>query len=146
MYTHFIGRIGRDGAKVVNGKKGKFLSMDVATDAFSWGENKTLWIRIRSNRENHVKLAEYLTKGRLLLIEGSLQEPTIWTDKNGTAHAQLSLVADSINFVNNGKRKENQEAATPAVATEEVETKEGNPVPEKAPFEAPEDKEGDLPF
>lgn len=40
MNSHFIGRIGKDGAKVIEGKNGKFLSMDVATDYYSRGKTK----------------------------------------------------------------------------------------------------------
>lgn len=41
LYSHFVGRIGKDGAKVINGKWGDFMSMDVTTDFYSKGENKT---------------------------------------------------------------------------------------------------------
>ena len=142
LYSHFIGRIGKDGAKVINGNNGQFLSMDVATDLYVKGENKTLWVRVRSNKSNHVKLAEYLTRGRLILVEGSLQEPTLWRDKHDETHAQLSLTADVINFVNNGKKRD---AISPADEREMLETKEGKPK-EDAPIHAPEDEEKDVPF
>ena len=142
MYAHFIGRIGRDGAKVINGNNGQFLSMDVATDIYARGENKTLWVRVRSNKPNHVKLAEYLTRGRMILVEGALQEPTLWKDKHDETHAQLSLTADSINFVNSGKKKDD---IPPTDVKETLETKEGKPT-EDAPFNAPEDEAKDLPF
>ena len=140
MYTHFIGRIGKDGAKVINGNNGQFLSMDVATDIYSKGENRTLWVRVRSNRENHIKLAQWLTKGRMLLIEGTQQEPGIWTDKNGTPHTQLIVTADLIDFVKMGKKKENADTAAPM-----VETPEGKPVQDISNA-APEDKDSDIPF
>ncbi len=145
MYTHFIGRIGRDGAKVVNGNKGQFLSMDVATDIFTKGENKTLWVRVRSNKEYHIGLAEYLTKGRLILVEGTLLEPSIWKDKNEEAHAQLSLTADSINFVNSGRRKESTDSIPENGFSSTTETKEGASESD-VPFTAPEDEAKDLPF
>ena len=37
MYIHFIGRIGKDGAKVINGSNGQFLSVDMATDIYTKG-------------------------------------------------------------------------------------------------------------
>ena len=36
IYTHFIGRVGKD-AKIINGKNGDFLSMDVAVSDYFKG-------------------------------------------------------------------------------------------------------------
>ena len=144
MYIHFIGRIGKDGAKVINGSNGQFLSVDMATDIYSKGENKTLWIRVRSNKGSHVKLAEYLTKGRLILVEGSLLEPSIWNDKGGEAHAQLSVIADSINFVSAGQKKneasENKKGKKGSVKLEAPSKVDENP------FETPADEPKYAPF
>ena len=49
IYTHFIGRVGKD-AKIINGKNGDFLSMDVAVSDYFKGQETTTWIRVRSNR------------------------------------------------------------------------------------------------
>lgn len=144
MYIHFIGRIGKDGAKVINGSNGQFLSVDMATDIYTKGENKTLWIRVRSNRENHIKLAEYLTKGRLILVEGSLLEPSIWNDKGGVAHAQLSMIADSINFVSAGQKK-NEDSVDKKRKTGNVKLEAPSKVDEN-PFETPADEPKDAPF
>ncbi|MDD5861157.1 MAG: single-stranded DNA-binding protein [Prevotella sp.] len=103
LYTHFIARIGKD-AQVVNGSKGDFLSMDVAVSDYFKGQETTTWVRVRSNR--HLKLQQWLTKGRLVLIEGSLSKPSIWTDKKGEEHVQISVTADNIQFVSTGKKKE----------------------------------------
>jgi len=76
IYSHFIGRVGAKDAQVVNGQKGSFMAVDVAVDTYSKGVEKTMWLRVRSNRPNHISLAKYLTRGKLLLIEGTLAEPT----------------------------------------------------------------------
>ena len=141
LYTHFIGRIGKD-AQVITGKNGDFVTMDVATDIYSKGEEKTLWVRVRSNKEGHLKnLTQYLTKGKMVLIEGAQQEPAIWNDKDGDSHVQLTISADIIKFVSFGKKRENGEKAD----------NEEQPVPVQentldAPFEAPADQADDLPF
>lgn len=118
IYNHFIGRVGAKGAQVINGSKGEFLSMDVATDIYSKGQQVTMWVRVRSNRDNHLKLAKWLTKGRLVLVEGALQEPSIWIDKNGVSHVQLSMSADNVEFVNSGSKsqKEQTDNNNPVVA------------------------------
>ena len=131
IYIHTIGRIGKD-AQVIEGKNGKFLSMDIAVDDFNKGENITTWVRIRSSKNNHIKLAKYLTKGRIILVEGTLAQPQIWIDKNNVQRVQLSITADSVQFVNTGKKRDG-------------ETVKAESMPEQT-SPAPADKEDDLPF
>lgn len=140
IYTHFIGRIGQD-AKTIIGTRGNFVSIDLAVEYYAKGESATTWIRVRSNKANHIALAQYLTKGRLILVEGSLNEPTIWTDKNNAGHVQLSVTADSINFVNTAKRRGESEEHP-----EQAETTITNSSAEEMPFGAPVDTKDDLPF
>ena len=97
LYTHTIGRIGKDG-QVITGTHGTFMAVDIAVDDYSKGQNITTWVRVRSSRENHVRLAEYLTKGRLILVEGTITTSQ-WTDRQGESHVQISINADSIAFV-----------------------------------------------
>jgi len=137
LYTHFIGRIGKD-AKVINGSNGDFLSVDVAVSDYFKGQETTTWIRLRSNR--HLNLAKWLTKGKLILVEGTLSKPSIWTDKEGSEHVQLSVMADNIHFVNAGKKKDAGNHETPQETTEK-----GTPKNDM-PFTAPVDKKEDLPF
>lgn len=144
MNSHFIGHIGKDGAKVIKGKNGKFLSMDVATDYYSRGENRTLWIRVRSNIPRYVeKLAPHLTKGSYITVEGQQLEPSTWIGKDGEAHAQIVIVANFIDFVRTGKKKDdtnsNQTAAQGQPVTVEAQQQD-------APFPAPADNTDDLPF
>ena len=70
-----------------------------------WRTEKEKMVRVRSNRANHINLAQYLKKGKLLLVEGVLGEPEIWEDKQHVQHVQLSIVADSITFISTGKKK-----------------------------------------
>ena len=103
LYTHTIGRIGKD-CQVITGTHGTFMAVDIAVDDYSKGQNITTWVRVRSSRENHVRLAEYLTKGRLILVEGTISTSQ-WTDRQGESHTQISINADSIAFVNAGKKE-----------------------------------------
>lgn len=142
LYTHFIGRIGKNGAKVIDGKNGSFISMDVATDTYAKGENKTMWIRVRSSKPNHIKLSKWLTKGRLILVQGTQLEDSRWSDQDGTIHSQHVIIADSIDFIRAGRKKDEnteQPIAPEAVAIESVQEPE-------APFPAPSDDPEDLPF
>ena len=79
------------------------MAVDIAVDDYSKSKNITTWVRVKSSKENHIRLAEYLTKGRMVLVEGTLTS-SIWADRGGENHIQHSIIADSIAFVNAGKR------------------------------------------
>ena len=102
IYTHTIGRIGKD-CQVITGTHGIFMAVDIAVDDYSKGQNITTWVRVRSSRENHVRLAEYLTKGRLILVEGTISTSQ-WTDGKARAtHKSPSMRTASLSSMQ-GKR------------------------------------------
>lgn len=136
LHVHTIGRIGKD-CQVISGVHGSFMAMDIAVDDYSRGQNTTTWIRVRSNKDNHIHLSEYLTKGRLILVDGTLSS-SLWKDKNGESQIQLSITAESIAFINTGKR---EDAA--AGADNDVNGADSVPVP---PADFPQDEKEDLPF
>ena len=116
------------------------MSVDIAVDDYSKGQNITTWVRVRSSRENHVRLAEYLTKGRLILVEGTISTSQ-WKDRQGESHTQISINADSIAFVNAGKKEEQND--DPKKAAKKGAKAKNTPQP---PQDAPEPDEKDLPF
>lgn len=120
------------------------MSMDVATGFYSKGENKTQWIRVRSKRANHIKLAQYLTQGRMILVQGTQLEDSSWTGKDNQPHSQHVIIADSIDFVRTGKKREDDNTQENVPQAETMVTAV-TPVPEQ-PFPAPADKSDDLPF
>ena len=101
--TIFTARIGKD-AKVIESKNGKFMSMDVVVNDKINGEEKATWVRVTSSKTNHVNLALYLTKGKLVTIIGNATSRA-WNDKEGNAQSQIKVSADRIDFMNFGKRK-----------------------------------------
>ena len=126
IYTHTIGRIGAKDCRVITGTHGTFMAVDIAVDDYSKGKQITTWVRVKSSKENHIRLAEYLTKGRMVLVEGTLTS-SIWTDRNGENNAGKKDATD-----------------TPATKARKAAKAEGEaPVP---PADAPQDKSEDLPF
>ena len=132
--TIFTARIGAD-ARAIEGKNGKFMSMDVVVNDKINGEEKATWVRVTSNKPNHVNLAQFLTKGKVVTITGNVSSRA-WNDKEGKAQSQLKVTADRIDFINFGKRKVETQQPSGDVT---VETKENEP------FNQP-DTEEDLPF
>ena len=91
IYSNFTGRVAKK-AKLIDGVNGQFLSMDMAVNDYSKGEEVTQWVRVQSNDPAHLKLAEYFTKGRILTIQG-ISKIDQWEGKDGTPHAQLRVHA-----------------------------------------------------
>lgn len=141
--SHLIGRIGKD-AEIRQDKNGRsYMSMDVATDYFARGENKTIWIRVISNDPTIVeKRAQYFRKGSMVTIEGQQREPSVWIGKDGEAHAQIVVAASFIDFIRLGKKKEGegQQGSDSQPVTVE------NTQQQDEPFPAPEENPDDLPF
>ena len=136
LYIHTIGRIGKD-CQVIEGTHGSFIAFDMAVDDFSHGNTVTTWVRVRSNRENHIRLSEYLTKGRMFLVGGTLSTSRL-KDKNSDSQIQLSITADDVVFINSSKRE-----CRTSEADSQTAVAENAPVP---PADMPQDGEEDLPF
>lgn len=141
LYSHFDGHIGKDGIQPTKSNT-DILKMDVATECFSKGEKKTMWIRVFLKRNViSEKMLTHLTKGKYIHVEGEQLDPSAWIGKDGEAHAQSVMIATTINFAKTGKKQgENSQAAA-----------QGQPVTVEAqqqdtPFPAPADNTDDLPF
>lgn len=136
IHVHTIGRIGKD-CHVISGTHGTFMAMNIAVDDYAKGQNVTTWVKVRSSKDNHIRLAEYLTKGRLVLVEGTLSS-SLWTDRNGENQIQLSIAAETIGFINIGKRDGSTDNTdnTPTTA-------DNTPTP---PVDFPQNDKEDLPF
>ena len=118
--TIFTARIGKD-ARVIESKNGQFMSMDVVVIDKINGEEKATWVRVTSNKSNHVNLTQYLTKGKVIFITGNVSSRS-WNDKEGSAQSQLTVSASKIDFLNFGKRKVEQEKPSMDVTVETQET------------------------
>ena len=68
------------------------------TNANGEQQEKTTWFRVTCWRKTAELAAQYLQKGRLVLVEGDI-EASAWTDKEGNARASLELTATSVKFL-----------------------------------------------
>ena len=81
-------------------------------------QEKTTWYRVTCWRGLAETCAKYLTKGRQVLVEGNMQEPTVWVDKNSENRASLELTARTVQFLgsaNGGGSNGNGEGGERAV-------------------------------
>jgi single-strand DNA-binding protein len=68
-------------------------------DANGERQEKTTWYRVTCWRGLAETCTKYLTKGRQVLVEGNMQEPNIWVDKDGNNRASLELTARTVQFL-----------------------------------------------
>ena len=119
-----VGYLGRDPEMRYTPSGTPVTSFNVATtrkwtDAEGQQQEKTTWFRVTAWRRLAETCNQYLTKGRLVLVEGEI-DASAWTDRNGEARASLELRASRVRFLGGkGERAEVSEEAPPE-AEEEI--------------------------
>ena len=101
--TIVVGHLGRD-PEMRNTQSGvPVTSFSIATtrkwsSASGEQQEKTTWFRVTCWRKLAELTAQYLKKGRLVLVEGDI-EASAFTDREGNARASLELTATNIKFL-----------------------------------------------
>jgi single-strand DNA-binding protein len=62
-------------------------------------QEKTVWFRVTAWQKLAETASQYLSKGRQVLVIGELEEPDVWTDREGNQRASLQVRAFSIKFL-----------------------------------------------
>ena len=130
--TIVVGHLGRDPEMRYTPSGVPVTSFSMATtrkwtNANGEQQEKTTWFRVICWRKQAELAAQYLTKGRLVLVEGDI-EASAWTDREGTARASLELTATTFRFL--GGRGEAADSAGSAPAGGSGGANEGFPVHE----------------
>lgn len=81
-------------------------------------QEKTTWFRVTAWRRLAETCNEYLSKGRLVLVEGDV-DASAWTASDGESRATLELTARTVQFL--GGRGERAEVGPEEEAIEEGE-------------------------
>jgi single-strand DNA-binding protein len=120
--TIVVGHLGRDPEMRYTPTGVPVTSFSIATtrrwtNANGEQQEKTTWFRVTCWRKQAELAAQYLQKGRLVLVEGEI-DASAWTDKEGNPRASLELTASTVRFL--GGRGEAGEAAGGGPAEELV--------------------------
>jgi single-strand DNA-binding protein len=62
-------------------------------------QEKTTWFRVTAWRRLAETASQYLTKGSQVLIIGEVEEPEVWTDRDGNNRASLKVTALNLKFM-----------------------------------------------
>lgn len=123
-----VGNLGRDPEMRYTPDGTPVTTLNVATNR-KWNNpdgspgEETTWFRVTAWRKTAEIAAQYLTKGRQVMIEGRLTPdkttggPRIWTRQDGTAGASYEVTAERIVLL--GSRGEAGAAPGTAEAPEE---------------------------
>jgi single-strand DNA-binding protein len=101
--TIVVGHLGRDPEMRYTPSGVPVTSFSVATTR-KWSsangeqQEKTTWFRVTCWRKLAELTAQYLKKGRLVLVEGDV-DASAFTDREGNARASLELTATNIKFL-----------------------------------------------
>jgi single-strand DNA-binding protein len=106
-----VGRLGRDPEMRYMPDGTAVTSMSVATDRRWTDKNtgqpvqETTWFRVSVWGRQAETTNQYLSKGRMVLVEGSLRPdpqtggPKIFTRQDGTAGSSFEIHADTVRFI-----------------------------------------------
>lgn len=106
MYQRIIiiGRLGQDPEMRYTAQGTPVTSFSVATDRV-WTDQsgqrqeRTVWFRVSAWRRLAETCNQYLSKGRLVMIEGEVQEPRPFQGRDGEWRASLEIVARDVKFL-----------------------------------------------
>lgn len=153
MYQHttVVGYLGRDPEQrfTPNGQSVTNFSMATTrswTDQAGEKQEKTTWFKVTTWGKLSELCAQYLSKGRLVLVEGEI-DASSWVDKEGNARATLELNAKNVRFLgSNGDHGDDDEkpAAKPVVNAKPVVKPAAKPMSKQAPTPDYDDEE--IPF
>ena len=116
-----VGSLGRDPEMRFLDAGDAVTNMSVAVnkswnDANGQKQTKTTWFRVSTWRALAEACNEYLAKGSRVLVVGEMDEPNVWTDKEGKSRADLQITARNVVFLTPKGETQSQNGAFAPVA------------------------------
>jgi len=100
--VQLVGRLGND-PELRYTQAGKSVSnFRIATNEFYGGNKYTEWHRIVVWGKTAENCAQYLSKGRQVLVQGRIQTRQ-WEDREGTRRYTTEIIAQRVEFLGGGK-------------------------------------------
>lgn len=59
-----------------------------------------MWFRVTAWQRLAETCNQYLAKGQRVLVVGEMEEPDVWTDREGNSRASLQVRAQTVRFLN----------------------------------------------
>lgn len=120
MYQNLVlvGRVGQTPELRMTGSGQSVAHFSVAvnrvyTDQEGARGEQTTWFRVTTWGKLAETCAQYLTKGRLVLVEGTVNA-SAYVDQGGKARASLEVTASAVRFLGPSNGEKAEAAPTPA--------------------------------
>lgn len=108
--TIIVGRLGRDPEMRYTPDGTPVCTFSVATDRGFGDKKTTVWYRVTAWRKTAEACNSFLSKGRMVLVEGELAEPKPYQGKDKEWRASLDVTALNVKFL--GGRDEASDTAS----------------------------------
>lgn len=157
------GHIVADAERKISKNGKEYLSFRIANNEFNDekdqnGRQKPYWIGVTSLNQRHFNMAQYLTKGKPVIVEGDYSD-RIYQNKEGNCDISRDILANAIYFLpGSGENASTTNTATNTqtasqTVTPTIQTKMEAPKPTTQEIKVPtqtivadNDDEDDLPF
>jgi len=121
-----VGYIGNDAEMRFTPQGNPVSNFSVAVNS-GWGDSKvTTWFRVTVWGKLAESLSQYLTKGKLVLVEGELKpdpetgNPRIWTNNDGIAKSSFEVTAREIRLLGGKTESGGEEEPEPEDGGDEL--------------------------
>jgi single-strand DNA-binding protein len=94
-------------------------SLGLAVNRKYKDQDETCFVDITVWNKQAESCNEYLSKGRLILVEGRLDYRT-WEDKSGQKRSKLDVVAENVKFMPDGKKESQNTSGNYSVNDDEI--------------------------
>ena len=152
------GHIVADAERKISKNGKEYLSFRIANNEFNDekdqnGRQKPYWIGVTSLNQRHFNMAQYLTKGKPVIVEGDYSD-RIYQNKEGNCDISRDILANAIYFLpgsgENGGNGNTAPKTTEAAPTTQTVMEKPKPTTEelKVPTQdaVKDDEVDDLPF
>ena len=150
------GRLAADAERKISKTGKEFLSFRVGNNEFNdkdeQGNQKTYWFNVTTFNQRHFGMAQYLTKGKSIIVEGDYSD-RLYQNKEGNCEIARDIMANAIYFNSDGNGNNNNQTKTTTQASPVTQTTmDSKPttadvkIPEAPVASTSNDDEDDLPF
>jgi single-strand DNA-binding protein len=119
-----VGRLGKDPETKYLPSGDPVVNFSVATDEV-WKDKdgkkvqRTEWHNVKAFKKLAEICGEYLTKGKLVYIEGKIQTSS-WEDKEGKKQYRTEIIADTMKMLSGGDPKQEGHTSTKKESTDDT--------------------------
>lgn len=104
------GRLAADAERKISKTGKEFLSFRVGNNEFNdkdeQGNQKTYWFNVTTFNQRHFGIAQYLTKGKSIIVEGDYSD-RLYQNREGNCEISRDIMANAIYFNSDGNGNNN---------------------------------------